>query len=84
MQWYKVESDGTASIHPMDVETNRLVDENPQGWFATPESLVLHGGVQACAFKIETVQYYDSRAWIACGQLIPSEKKTRIVITAKP
>ena len=83
-QWYHVETDGTASVHPSHPDTGTRVDQDPRGWFATPEGAILYGGVQACAFRLETVQYYDARAWIACGKLVPSEKKTRIVPTAKP
>jgi hypothetical protein len=83
-QWYHVETDGTASVHPINPETGKRVDQDPRGWFATPEGAILYGGVQACAFRVETVQYYDARVWIACGKLVPSEKKTRIVLTAKP
>jgi hypothetical protein len=82
--WYYVETDGTASAHPVDLETGKRIDDDPRGWFASPEGLILHGGVQACAFRLETVQYYDARVWIACGKLVPSETKTRIIPTAKP
>ncbi|HYA71777.1 MAG TPA: hypothetical protein VEF36_01335 [Roseiarcus sp.] len=83
-KWYRIEPDGTASVHDDTALVRAQIDKGDGQWFGSPEGAILHGGVNAMAFVRKTQMTYDASAWLSTGAMIECGEVTTTTITAEP
>jgi hypothetical protein len=67
--WHVV--DGVAVAHPDTTEVRAMIDAGAPNWFGSIEGAIIHGGVQAVAYRRDTVETFDALAWIERGERVP-------------
>jgi hypothetical protein len=82
--WWRVSQYGTAECFEETPEIVARINAGEPGWYGNVEGAILHGGVQATAFKRKTEPTYDTAAFFDRGEMIPLGSCTITEITAEP
>jgi hypothetical protein len=73
--------DGVAIGHPDTREVRNRVDSEPD-WYGFIEGCIVHGGVQAIAYRRWTEDTYDAQKWLYGGEQVKVGTVTHTKITA--
>jgi hypothetical protein len=80
--WHVV--DGVALCVPDSPEVSALIDAGATGFYGNIEGAIIHGGVQATAFKRTIEPTFDAMAFLQRGEWLATGTIMHTKITAEP